>query len=81
MLSDLLTSYAGHFGTWARAGGVQMDARLCALMHTNMLEAADQARRMEGRPIPPATRELPAGVTNLDDVRAIRQAATGGSAA
>jgi hypothetical protein len=83
MLSDLLTSYAGHFAEWARARGVQLDARCCALMHTNLMEAAEQARRMEGQPVPPATRELPAGVISLDLVRADRHAAgaTGGGAA
>lgn len=83
MLSDLLNSYAGHFAEWARGRGVMMDARTCALMHTNLIEAADQARRLEGSPVPPHQRELPAGVVDFDQVRADRLAAgipSGGAA-
>ena len=83
MLSDLLNSYAGHFAEWARGRGVMMDARTCALMHTNLTEAADQARRLEGAPVPPHQRALPVGVVDLDQVRADRHAAgtlTGGAA-
>jgi hypothetical protein len=84
MLSDLLNSYAMHFAEWARAGGARMDARVCALMHTNLMEAADQARRIEGQPVPPATRALPPGVADLDLVRSHRLSGglpSGGSAA
>jgi hypothetical protein len=70
MLSDLLDSYAGHFAEWARGGGARIDARVCALLHTGLTEAADQARRLEGTPVPPAALPLPAGVARLDDYRA-----------
>lgn len=69
MLSDLLTSYQGHFADWAKSGGIHMDARLCALLSTNLADAAQQARTLEGAPVPPAAMPLPAGVVRLDDFR------------
>lgn len=69
MLSDLLNSFAQHYAGWAQGGGVQMDARVCALMHTSMTEAADQARRLEAAQVPGAQQPLPSGVVRLDDFR------------
>lgn len=71
MLSDLIDSYAGHFGDWAGQGGVRMDARLCAILQTNLAEMADQARRLEGQPVPETARPLPPGVVRLDDFRRV----------
>jgi hypothetical protein len=84
VLSDLLNSYAAHFAKWAQAGGTQMDARVCALMRTNLADAADQARRLERHGVPVSDRPLPPGVVNLDFERTARLVAglpSGGSAA
>ncbi|MBR0651371.1 hypothetical protein GXW78_16985 [Roseomonas terrae] len=69
MLSNQLDSYAGHFNDWAKQGGIQMDARLCSVLTSNFREMADQARRLEGQPVPDAQRPLPPGVVRLADFR------------
>jgi hypothetical protein len=80
MLSDLLNSLADHFAGWTKAGGVTLDARTCALLHSTITDAKDQAHRLEGAPVPPAAMALPAGVARLDDYRPL-VSATGGHAA
>lgn len=69
MLSDTLDSYAEHFANWAASGGVRLDARMCGLLRTSFNDAADQARGLEGQPVPDAQRPLPAGVVRLADFR------------
>jgi hypothetical protein len=75
MLSHDLDAYASHFREWHAAGGASLDRRVCDLFRRLLTEAAEQARILEGRPVPPALRgELPAGVINLDIERDARQA-------
>ena len=70
MLSELLDTYAAHFGHWSQLpGGVHLDARLLGILSTGFADAADQARVMQGQPVPDTHRPLPPGVVRLDDFR------------
>lgn len=75
MLSHDLEAYASHFRGWSAGGGVHLDARVADVLAHLLAEAADQARRLEQAPVPPALRNpLPAGVINLDIERDARRA-------
>jgi hypothetical protein len=77
MLSERLDALASHFRAWAtRPRPVALDQRVAALIHTELAEAAAQARGMEGAPVPPPARgDLPEGVVSLHAARAARRVA------
>lgn len=77
MLSERLEALASHFRAWAlRPRPVALDQRVAALIHTELAEAAEAARHIEGTPVPPPARgDLPDGVADFCEAHAARRVA------